>query len=228
MPTTKRRPRQVRRKSTRYGKEHKIRETYDEFQNQLNKDINKINNLTTAVIPADKTTKFYKLDKAQHDKLLQNSITAIYKKANQDAISTTNQEAKNIATELHIQDRTERIAERQAFISLKDHKDSFSNNPSCRLINPAKSKIGCISKQILENFNTDVRNKIALNQWKNSSSTIGNPLRQETLKNHQPRHRLNHALQKIPPVQQQHRLGEERQQQHVRCYNEKPRLSRSV
>lgn len=105
-------------------------------------------------------------------KLLQNSITATYKKASQYAISTINQEAKSIATGLHIQDRTERIAERQAFISLKDHKDNFPNNPSCRLINPAKSEIGRISKQILENINADVRNKTALKQWKNSSSVI--------------------------------------------------------
>jgi len=150
----------------------KFRETYDEFQNQLNKDINRINSSTKAFIPADKTTNLYELDKAQYDKLLQNSITATYKKASQDAISTINQEAKSIATGLHIQDRTERIAERQAFISLKDHKDNFPNNPSCRLINPAKSEIGRISKQILENINADVRNKTALKQWKNSSSVI--------------------------------------------------------
>ena len=148
------------------------RKTHDEFQDQLNKDINKIKNSTKAFIPADKTTNLYELDKAQHDNLLKNSITATYKKTNQDSINTINQEAKNIATELHIQDRTERIAERQAFISLKDHKDNFANNPTCRLINPAKSEIGRVSKQILEKINTDLRSKSELNQWKNSAPVI--------------------------------------------------------
>jgi len=46
----------------------KFRETYDEFQNQLNKDINRINSSTKAFIPADKTTNLYELDKAQYDK----------------------------------------------------------------------------------------------------------------------------------------------------------------
>ena len=52
-----------------------------------------------------------------------------------------NQEAKAIAALLDIQDRTERLAERQAFISLKDHKENFANNPTYRLINQAKAKL---------------------------------------------------------------------------------------
>ena len=52
----------------------------------------------------------------------------------------------NIAANLNIDDRTECMAKRQAFITLKDHKDNFQNKPTCRLINPAKSEIGRISK----------------------------------------------------------------------------------
>ena len=66
----------------------------------------------------------------------------------------------------------ERMAERQAFITLKDHKDNFQNKPSCRLINPAKSEIGRISKKLLENISTTIRQKTGLNQWKNSTSVI--------------------------------------------------------
>ena len=83
-------------------------------------------------------------------------------------INTINNEAKDIATNLNIADR----AERQAFITLKDHKDNFQNKPTCRLINPAKSEIGRISKQLLENINTTIRRKTGLNQWKNSTSVI--------------------------------------------------------
>ena len=64
------------------------------------------------------------------------------------------------------------MAEGQAFITLKDHKDSFDNKPTCRLINPAKSEIGRISKQILENINTTVRQATGLNQWKNTAAVI--------------------------------------------------------
>ena len=98
------------------------------------------------------------------------SITSTYKKANTNTINTINNEAKNIATNLNIADRAERMAERQAFITLKDHKDNFQNKPTCRLINPAKSEIGRISKQLLEIINTTIRRKTGLNQWKNSTS----------------------------------------------------------
>ncbi len=149
-----------------------FRNTNDNFQDQLRKDIQKINRSTKAFIPADKTTNFYELDKKQHDKLLMNSITTTYKKANDNNIHDINNEALNIATKLDLQDRAERMAERNAFITLKDHKDNFENNPTCRLINPAKSEIGRISKQILEKINTTIRTKTALNQWKNSLSVI--------------------------------------------------------
>ena len=122
-----------------------FRQVRDDFQDQLQHDIRKINNSTKAFIPADKTTNFYEVDKTTHDKLIMDSITSTYKKANTNTINTINNEAKNIATNLNIADRAERMAERQAFITLKDHKDNFQNKPTCRLINPAKSEIGRIS-----------------------------------------------------------------------------------
>ena len=100
------------------------------------------------------------------------NLTCGYKKANTNTIRSINNEAKNIATNLLIDDTVECMAERQTFITLKDHKDNFVNKPTCRLINPAKSEIGRISKQILENINTTVRHKTELNQWKNSASVI--------------------------------------------------------
>lgn len=149
-----------------------FRQVRDDFQDQLQHDIKRINNSTKAFIPADKTVNYYEVDKATHNKLLKDSITSTYKKANTNTITTINDEAKGIATSLNIDDRAERMAERQAFITLKDHKDNFQNRPTCRLINPAKSEIGRISKEILEKINTTVRQKTSLNQWKNSLSVI--------------------------------------------------------
>eukprot|EP00795_Rhopilema_esculentum_P017315 gene17314-biopygen6275 len=71
----------------------KFRKTHDQFQDQLREDIKKINASTKAFIPADKTTNYYKLDSELHDKLLTNSITTTYKKANDSAIHTINNEA---------------------------------------------------------------------------------------------------------------------------------------
>ena len=146
----------------------KFRNVNNKFQNKLNKDIGKINNSTKAFIPADKTSNFYTLDKTQHDKLLRDSITTTYKKASADATDTIDSQAKSIAKELDIDNRTERMAKQQAFITLKDHKDNFANHPTCRLINPAKSELGKVSKQILDRINSEIRTKTKLNQWKNT------------------------------------------------------------
>ena len=61
---------------------------------------------------------------------------------------------------------------REAFISLKDHKENFENNPICRLINPAKSDSGRISKSILDKLNTHLRSILNVNQWRNTQNVI--------------------------------------------------------
>ena len=61
--------------------------------------------------------------------------------------------AKDIAKKLQLDSRINSTAKREAFITLKDHKPKFANNPTCRLINPAKSEIGKISKQLLDRVN---------------------------------------------------------------------------
>ena len=78
------------------------------------------------------------------------------------SISATNiidLQGKSIAQELNIDNRTEQITKQQAFITLKDHKDNFANHPTCRLINPAKSKLEKVSKQFLANINSEIRKK---------------------------------------------------------------------
>ena len=61
---------------------------------------------------------------------------------------------------------------KEAFITLKDHKDNFANRPTCRLINPSKNEVGSISKQILEEVNRELLNATKVNQWKNMSSVL--------------------------------------------------------
>ena len=93
------------------------------------------------------------MDKAEYDKLLHENITKSYKKASTNSLNNINREAKQTATNLGIHDRATSFAKKQAFITLKDHKDNFENAPKCRLINPAKSILGRVSKQILETIN---------------------------------------------------------------------------
>ena len=83
-------------------------------------------------------------------------------------INNINNEAKAIAAELKNDDRIEQYNQREAFVTLKDHKVNFQNDPKCRLINPAKLEIGIISKHYVELINNKIREKTQMNQWRNN------------------------------------------------------------
>ena len=58
------------------------------------------------------------------------------------------------------------------FITLKDHKPNFQNNPTVRLLNPVKNELGQISKTVLDKIYVNLRNSLHLNQKKNTQEVI--------------------------------------------------------
>ena len=58
------------------------------------------------------------------------------------------------------------------FITLKGYKENFLNNPTVRLINPAKNELGRISKAIFNNIIKRLCTSLNINQWKNTASLI--------------------------------------------------------
>ena len=81
-----------------------------------------------------------------------------------------NLEAKNIAKKLDLAERVECLAKNPAFITLKDHKESFQGSLPCRLINPSKSELGKACKVKLEKINQALIKNFDGNQWKSSNS----------------------------------------------------------
>ncbi len=150
----------------------KFKTVNNPFLNKLGDDTKRIKDETKLLIAADKTTNFYKLERPTYDKLLKQNITKSYKKAQPSTVQAIHNENKHIATKLGIEDRVEATANRDAFITLKDHKPNFTNKPTCRLINPTKSEIGKISKEILDRINRKIIKATKFNQWKNTSSVI--------------------------------------------------------
>ena len=59
-----------------------------------------------------------------------------------------------------------------SFITLKNHKENFDNNPTVRLINPPKNELGPIIKAILDTANRNIRETLDLNQWRNTETVI--------------------------------------------------------
>ena len=104
---------------------------------------------------------------------MQKNITKTYKKVASDVTNPIDLEAQCVAKKLQLDGRVNATAKREAFITLKDHKPNFANNPTCRLINPAQSEIGKVSKQILDRKkNTNIVSKLSLNQWKNTKAVL--------------------------------------------------------
>lgn len=150
----------------------KFRKVSPPLQATLKKDINTIQKEKKILVPAEKINNYYKVTPTHYNKLLMDSVTASYKKADEHSEQIINANAKRIAEDLDLDDRIHATTPKPSFITLKDHKDNFRNHPTCRLINPCKSEIGKISKQILDRINSEIVAATQVNQWKNSFEVI--------------------------------------------------------
>ena len=142
------------------------------FQDKLSSIVRDINKSDKVFLMADKTTNIYKVTTDEYNKLLTENITKDYKKTTEQTLNKCNQEASKIAHTLKLERRIETHGENKAFITIKDHKENFRDRPKCRLINPAKSQIGKISKQILEQLNKKIREKTGLQQWRSTAEAL--------------------------------------------------------
>ncbi len=131
----------------------KFHNSMDNFQRELLNVVNRIRKSPNVIVKADKTSNLYEMTKEEYLKLLNTSVTKSYKKAKPSTVNKINEEAVSIAKDLQLCDRIKALPLKEAFITLKDHKENFNNNPKCRLLNPTKSEIGLVSKQILERIN---------------------------------------------------------------------------
>ena len=107
----------------------KFRDTKNHFQENLANDLKKINSSDKIFVFADKTRNIYETSLDTYNKILHDNITKTYKHGSEDNISEINNEIKHIADKLSIGNRIECMKKRKAFISLKDHKENFENNP---------------------------------------------------------------------------------------------------
>ena len=144
----------------------------NDFLRKLDSDVKEIRKSGNVFVSADKSTNLYELSADEYKKMLRDNVTKEYKEDRNETKRGIDHQAKLIALELEIANRVEAFAPKDAYITLKDHKDDFRINPSCRLINPAKGELGKVSKEILQGINTQVRNLTGLRQWRNTAQVI--------------------------------------------------------
>ena len=142
------------------------------FQQKLDEDLKRLRHANKVVVPADKTTNMYLVSNNDYDKLLTENVTTMYKKATDGSREHIDKRSAELVTKLKLEDRVQRSTTTECFITLKDHKENFRNAPKCRLINPAKSELGKVSKKITERIVSDIATKMNLNLWKKTSTVI--------------------------------------------------------
>ena len=117
----------------------KFRTVHNQLQRTLKSDIKLIQQSSKTLTPADKTSNMYRISKEEYNKMRRNAITSTYKKANENIKKRINEKGKEIVKKSfdNIIDRMDINAESNCFITIKDHKENFLNNPKVCLINPA-------------------------------------------------------------------------------------------
>ena len=150
----------------------KFSNTKSDFQKQLDKDIERLKSSKSVIVTADKTTNLYLVKKTDYDKLLKDNITANYKKAESTTKQQIDSKSALLANNLKLEDRIQELSTAECFVTLKDHKPGFQNNPKCQLINLSKHDLGKVSKKIIERLSSDIVRITEINMWKNSNSVI--------------------------------------------------------
>ena len=120
----------------------------------------------------NETSNIYKSYTDEYKKLTTGAVTSTYKKVPDKINDKINTEGKRIMENKTALNRMFINGKNNCFITLKDHKENFLNNPKTRLLNPAKNELGRISKAILDKINLNLRNTTKANQWKDTNDVI--------------------------------------------------------
>ena len=136
-----------------------FKRVYNESQSNLRNDITQIRESNNLFVLAGKSRNIYKVSKASYERMIHENATKKYKKCNSNKFNSINFKAKQIASKLKIDNRVRKLDENEAYVTIKDHKEGFPEKISLCLINPSKTDIGRISKQILDSLNNSILEK---------------------------------------------------------------------
>ena len=101
-------------------------------------------------IQTDKPRNIYKISPSKYNKILHNEITEMYKIDKKDTVNKINKDTARFANKLNIKDKRGKLNEKKnAYIFFKDHKRNFDNHKQARLINPTKTELGLVAKNVI-------------------------------------------------------------------------------
>ena len=132
------------------------------FQEQLGNSSKEIKRTSKIIVPAEKFIIYikrylYKVKKEGYKKYLSDNITKTYKKSTNSKVNRVDLDVKKVEDKLLKSDRVDQLQKHNAYIAVKDHKESFLLNVSFRLQSyPLKLDISKVSKTILERINKEI------------------------------------------------------------------------
>ena len=150
----------------------KLLKNHNNIQQQMSSDIRKIRVSNCIFTKSDKSGNLYEVYKNKYRQMIFKEVIKHYNKAPRHLEKELNSEAKMLATKLGIVDRVEKYNLKNCFITIKDHKSDFKENPKCRLINPAKTQMGKVSKIFVQDICASLRIALNINQWRNIQDCI--------------------------------------------------------
>ena len=93
------------------------------------------------------------MQKDDYNTYVRDNVSKTYKRSTANRVKSINYKSKLLAKKLVIDDRIDKMEETEAYITVKDHKEGFPHKLSFRLMNPSKSDIDKISKNLLDKIN---------------------------------------------------------------------------
>ena len=127
-----------------------FRQISNSFQGKLKNDKGHVKKRNKIFIFTTKSRNIYEVKQKEYKNLLKETITKNYKKSSLRKLYNINKSAKKVTEKLPLSDRIEKMQEPEAYITIKDLKESFPNKIPCLLTNPSKSSVNKISKVILD------------------------------------------------------------------------------
>ena len=121
---------------------------------------------------ADKSKNIYLVSPYEYEQILNNKITESYKLDCNDTTTRINRDTGKFASKIQIVDRLGKIEEKSAYILFKDHKKNFLDFKQVRLINPTKTELGLVCKDLIQRITSRLLSGPKYNLWKNSMNII--------------------------------------------------------
>ena len=101
-------------------------------------------------VRSDKSNNIYQVSPQEYEQILNDKITESYKLDHSDTITQINRDTVKFAQKVNMIDRLGKLEEKSAYILFKDHKKNFPDKKQTRLINPTKTELGFVSKDVIQ------------------------------------------------------------------------------